>query len=75
MLFAQVVNELYGGLDRGLNLDLLDEAKPDPERPVVVCDINADMLRVGKDRSRTILGNEKSSLVSWMQYCTLRNYS
>lgn len=33
------------------------------ERQVVVCDINAEMLRVGADRAPKILGQDKSNLV------------
>lgn len=36
---------------------------PQSERPIVVCDINPDMLAVGRDRAPKVLGEEKSKMV------------
>ena len=37
---------------------------PDADRQIVVCDINPDMLAVGRDRASKIYGTDKSKMVT-----------
>ena len=48
-----------------LSFDDFDDL-PDAERPVVISDINGDMLNVGKKRARTEL-HEKSKMVGFVE--------
>jgi 2-methoxy-6-polyprenyl-1,4-benzoquinol methylase len=43
------------------------ETLPHSERPVVVCDINPNMLAVGQDRASTVLGNKRAKIVGFVE--------
>lgn len=60
----RITEQLFSSFPSGLqeasksSLDLSEDS-----RQVVVCDINPDMLAVGKDRAPRILGKDRSSVV------------
>ena len=44
-------------------------AKDAKDRQIVVCDINADMLAVGADKAKKLLGVDKAKMVRTYIYC------
>jgi 2-methoxy-6-polyprenyl-1,4-benzoquinol methylase len=59
----RAANKIIASSKRELAQDLFNEYTIVSDRKVVVCDINPDMLAVGKDRAKKLLGQEKSNLV------------
>lgn len=64
---AELISEAFSSHLEQSVFNKSSEELPHSERPVVVCDINPNMLAVGQDRAPSVIGRKRANMVGFVE--------